>query len=143
MNRIERRKAFTLVELLVVIAIIGILIGLLLPAVQKVREASARSKSANNLKQLTLAAHAYEQAMGKLPGNVVTMPNGLAVTAHWALLPYIEQDNLQTVSGVSAAAYLANAGMIVPTFIAPLDMSLPGNTITINNTTWSACNCSA
>jgi prepilin-type N-terminal cleavage/methylation domain-containing protein len=143
MNRIERRNAFTLVELLVVIAIIALLIGLLLPAVQKVREASARSKSANNLKQLTLAVHAYEQAMGKIPGNMVTLPNGLEVTAHWSLLPYIEQDNLQTASGVSTAAYLAYAGTIVPTFIAPLDMSLPGNMITINGKTWAACNYAA
>src|SRR4051812_41633198 len=103
----NRRRAFTLIELLVVIAIIAILIGLLLPAVQKVREAAARAKSANNLKQITLATHAYEGDAGKLPGNTETLPTGLSVSCHWLLLPYIEQNNLREASGVSNSAYLA------------------------------------
>jgi prepilin-type N-terminal cleavage/methylation domain-containing protein len=98
----RRRDGFTLIELLVVIAIIALLMGLLLPAVQKVRESAARISCGNNLKQITLALHHYHLNNETLPPRCL-IDNG----ATWAvlILPYLEQDNLFRQWDVSRSYY--------------------------------------
>jgi prepilin-type N-terminal cleavage/methylation domain-containing protein/prepilin-type processing-associated H-X9-DG protein len=130
----RRRAGFTLIELLVVIAIIAILIGLLLPAVQKVREAAARAQCSNNFKQMALATHAYHDAQGALPPGGVT--NGFCCgtqsNTNWAIeiLPYIEQQNLfQRYNDTQTNEHSANQFVReqqVKTFICPSDNSIGG-----------------
>jgi len=114
----KRSRGFTLIELLVVIAIIAILIGLLLPAVQKVRDAAARAQSQNNLKQMGLAVNNIASTYnGAMPPSYGSFPAGATVAStslFFHILPYIEQQNLYN-SGAAATSY------VVKTYIAPAD----------------------
>lgn len=135
--RLPKRRGFTLIELLVVIAIIAILIGLLLPAVQKVREAAARMQCSNNLKQLGLAMHNFESSYGKFPRSgehLVTSGGTVYKTQCFhspltLILPYIEQDNVYKQfdlrvrhnegTNAALAATGGGPGAVIKTYLCP------------------------
>ena len=122
------RKGFTLIELLVVIAIIAILIGLLLPAVQKVREAAARMSCSNNLKQIGIGAQTFHDALGFMPKN----GNNSTTRTDWcwayAILPYIEQGNLKQLGDAAAAVNWVPPNAGIKTYLCPGRSRVPYTT---------------
>jgi prepilin-type N-terminal cleavage/methylation domain-containing protein len=151
----NRRCGFTLIELLVVIAIIAVLIGLLVPAVQRVREAASRTQCANNVKQLGLAAHNYHDTHKHLPPGIGYYPisaNGVFGTYFFHLLPHLEQDNLYRSAlgvvpfpppvGPTAVYYPGNNNVYsqrVAVFLCPSDFSLgPDGIVMIDGVAFGA-----
>ena len=127
--KVDRKSGFTLVELLVVIAIIGILIAILLPAVQAAREAARRMQCSNNLKQIVLATHNYESTFKRIPAstiidhdNPIDGNNG-SWGVHGRILPFMEQTNLGELINLNVAwdSQMAIDGYVIPAFQCPND----------------------
>lgn len=128
-TRIMHRAAFTLIELIVVIGIVAVLAGLLLPAVQKVRESAARIKCGNSLRQVTLAAHLAHDAANTLPPGLGYWPGPTAYgTFHFHLLPYLEQSNIYNQSYYLQFYFVGNNGVYeqpIRSYVCPSDPSAP------------------
>jgi prepilin-type N-terminal cleavage/methylation domain-containing protein len=153
-NRARKRVGFTLIELLVVIAIIAILIGLLLPAVQKVRAAAARTQTINNLKQTGLALHNCHDAYKRLPpawGQFPPPPAGIASTGpagtiHYWLLPFAEANNVYkqgqpAIAGPNAKIWATTNvySQVISYYVAPSDFTTSDGTVTLSGTVpWGA-----
>jgi prepilin-type N-terminal cleavage/methylation domain-containing protein len=152
-SRTPQRRGFTLIELLVVIAIIAVLISLLVPAVQKVREAANRVKCGNNLRQLGLAAHHYHDVNQHLPPGIGYTPlfaGGVWGGQWFHLLPYLEQDNLYRDALGPVALPTGTVTIYCPinnevyshpvtTYLCPSDPSVDASgVVTVNGISWGA-----
>ena len=146
MKKFKGRRGFTLVELLVVIAIIGILIALLLPAVQAAREAARRSNCTNNLKQLGLGMHNYHDTYQTFPRNYKQVGGNAweAISAHFFILPFIEQRPLYDQGMVNIAnwGWMYNTAMNtkINTFICPSSQAAPLRGTNSNGWDGPGCN---